>query len=86
MKERFNRMVGGLTCFEVLSVLSDYLDDELPQEIRGRVEAHLAGCDNCAQFGMEMAGMLAQLRPDVAPAPAEVAARLQRRIEAWWAS
>ncbi len=85
MNSIFNRRIGGLLCSDVLAALSDYLDQELPPALRAQVDEHLSACDNCARFGGEIAGMLAQLRPAVPPIPADVAHRLQKRIEQWWA-
>ncbi len=56
------RRAGGLWCAEVLSRLSDYLDGELPDEERARVEAHLTRCDLCERFGGEMADLVRTLR------------------------
>ena len=36
-----------ITCREVVELLSDYLDGELPEPERLRVAGHLAGCDGC---------------------------------------
>ena len=38
---------ASLTCREVVELLSDYLDGELAEPERVRVEEHLAGCDGC---------------------------------------
>jgi anti-sigma factor RsiW len=40
----------GLTCHEVIEVLTDYLEDALPQMERRRVEEHLASCDGCTAY------------------------------------
>ncbi|MCB9383428.1 MAG: zf-HC2 domain-containing protein [Bryobacterales bacterium] len=56
------REVAGLYCFEVLEKLSDYLDGELEPGERQRLEAHVSGCDWCARFGGEMAGLVQALR------------------------
>lgn len=45
------RVVGGLRCIDVLERLPDYLDGSLGESERERVEAHVAGCANCARFG-----------------------------------
>jgi anti-sigma factor RsiW len=37
-----------MTCDEIDELLSDYVDDELGEETRGRVAAHLASCAGCA--------------------------------------
>jgi anti-sigma factor RsiW len=37
----------GLRCIEVVELVSDYLDDELDEETRRRVEEHLTLCPAC---------------------------------------
>lgn len=60
-----NRLVGGLQCFEVLEVLSDYLDGDLEVGTRSKVDAHLSGCDTCTKFGGEFGAVLRALRQQV---------------------
>jgi anti-sigma factor RsiW len=38
---------ASITCREVVEILNDYLEDELPPSERARVEEHLGGCDGC---------------------------------------
>ena len=38
---------ASVTCHEVVELLSDYLDDALPEPDRVRVAEHLDGCDGC---------------------------------------
>jgi anti-sigma factor RsiW len=40
----------ALTCREVIDLLTDYVEDALPEEERRRVEAHLASCDGCTTY------------------------------------
>jgi anti-sigma factor RsiW len=40
----------GLTCHEVIDILTEYLEDALPGEERRRVEEHLVGCDGCTAY------------------------------------
>ena len=40
----------GLTCHEVIDILTEYLEGALPAEERRRVEEHLAGCDGCTAY------------------------------------
>ena len=56
------RVVGGLSCGQVLDRLSGYLDDELGADVRAAVEEHLRGCDGCARFGGELRGTIRALR------------------------
>jgi len=44
----------GLTCHEVVELITDYLEDALPAEDRLRVEAHLAECDGCTHYLEQM--------------------------------
>ena len=37
-------------CREVFSLLSQYLDLELPPEACAEIEAHVAGCPPCVEF------------------------------------
>ena len=62
-----NRIVGGLSCFEVLAKLSDYLDGELVLADKAKVEAHLAGCDACTKFGGEFGAVVKALRERLGP-------------------
>lgn len=77
------RVVAGMTCGEVLAVLSDFLDGELDAAKRQHVTAHLRGCDWCERFGGSFAEIVGSLRRelgDPVPLSAEVAARLHSRI------
>lgn len=44
----------GLTCHEVVELITDYLEDALTPEDRRRVEEHLAGCDGCTKYLEQM--------------------------------
>lgn len=77
------RLVGGLTCFEVLERLSDFLDGELSEADRARVEAHLAGCDACTRFGGDFGQVVTALRQRLeadTDAPASAARKLDEAL------
>ena len=40
----------GLTCHEVVELITDYLEDALPDEDRRRVERHLDVCPGCTAY------------------------------------
>ena len=40
----------GLTCHEVIDLLTDYVEGALPAEERRRVEEHLANCEGCTTY------------------------------------
>lgn len=78
------RVVGGLRCGEVLSLLSDYVDGEASVADSERIESHLRGCDVCERFGGEFSDTVAALRRRLAdPGSIDegVAARLRRRLD-----
>jgi len=64
------RVVGGLSCGQVLDRLSEYIDGELAAEVRAAVEEHLRGCDGCARFGGELRATVEALRRHLLAAPA----------------
>lgn len=59
-----DREVAGIRCFEVLGRLSDYLDGELSAPERQRIDAHLAGCSWCEQFGGHLGQVVGRLRAE----------------------
>lgn len=65
-----SRVVGGLSCGEVLERLGDYVDRELPAASRAEVDAHLVGCSVCERFGGRYAALVHDLRVGLGAAPA----------------
>lgn len=51
--------VPDLTCRELVELVTDYLDDRLPEEDRTRFELHLAYCDWCRTYLGQMRQVLA---------------------------
>ena len=49
----------ALVCRQAVTLMSDYIDDALPERDRARLEHHLAGCPHCTEY-------LAQLRVTIA--------------------
>jgi anti-sigma factor RsiW len=45
---------GGLTCQELVELVSDYLEGTLPDADRARFEAHIAPCDPCTIYVEQM--------------------------------
>lgn len=81
--DTLDREVAGLTCRQVLAGLGDYLDGELPPPAVAQVEAHLAGCQNCARYGGSVGRAVGALRgAGVSPVPPDVLARLEVRLRA----
>jgi anti-sigma factor RsiW len=77
------KTVAGLSCSQVLEVLSDYLDGDLADGPRRQVEEHLRGCEGCARFGGEFRTTVRALRTHLAHGdlPVAVLARLRRALD-----
>jgi anti-sigma factor RsiW len=75
---------GGLTCRELVELVTEYLEGTLAAEERARFEAHLAGCRHCRAYLGQMRLTLAALgrltEEDVAPA---AEATLLRAFRGW---
>ena len=52
-------MENGLSCQELVELVTDFLEDALPPVEQARFEAHLTGCDGCTRY-------LAQMRVTIA--------------------
>lgn len=79
------REVAGLTCAAVMDALSDYAEGDVPAALRARIEAHVAGCRRCEQFGAGFTALLAGMRRQLAapePLDDDVVARLRRVLTA----
>jgi anti-sigma factor RsiW len=61
-----------LPCRELVELITDYLEDALPADVRARFDAHLADCPGCVmaieQFRTTILG-LRGLDDDEIPAP-----------------
>ncbi|HEX7298760.1 MAG TPA: zf-HC2 domain-containing protein [Solirubrobacteraceae bacterium] len=72
----------GLSCRELVELVSDYLEDALPPSERSRFEAHIAGCEHCAAYlrqMREMLELLGELTDDAISPRAEADLRLAFR-------
>ncbi len=68
------RIVAGIACSQVLAQLSDYLDGDLAQAERARLESHVLQCEHCARFGGIFTDLIRSLRtqrttPSPTPSP-----------------
>ena len=41
---------GGISCREVVEIVTDYLEGALSPDVRTRLEAHLEACDPCREY------------------------------------
>jgi anti-sigma factor RsiW len=55
------RQPPGLSCRELVELVSDYLEGALPPAERARFEKHIVGCDNCAAYVRQMRETVALL-------------------------
>jgi anti-sigma factor RsiW len=70
---------GGLTCRELVELVTDYLEGALSPEDRSRFEAHIAGCDGCHTYVQQMRKTLALLG---ALTPDSISPRAERDLRA----
>ena len=60
-----------MPCRELVEVITDYLEDALPQRDRLRFEAHLAECDACRDYVEQLEQTIAlsgRIEPEQLPA------------------
>ncbi len=71
-----------LTCKDFLKELSDYLDEALDPEVRGKLEEHIAECPNCWVI-TDTTRKTVQIYKgmDPYPIPQDVEARLMAALE-----
>jgi len=84
IRPRDEKVIAGLSCGDVLALLSDYLDGDLAAAQRQQVEAHLRGCEGCARFGGEFTATVRALRAHLARAtqvPPRVLDRLRVTLD-----
>ena len=71
-----------LTCKEFLEELSDYLDENVDAEIRGKLEQHILECPNCWVISDTTKKTVRIYRGmDPYPIPADVELRLMTALE-----
>jgi putative zinc finger protein len=72
-----------LTCAEVLRELSNYMDAEVTEELRARIDRHVRGCPGCRALydGLRNVIVLAG-GGEVIALPAGFSERLRRRLAA----
>lgn len=65
-------------CLHILRQLSDYLDDELAQDVCTEIRRHLGACPNCEIFVTSLRQTISLCR-QVAPKPLSVSAKAHLR-------
>ena len=50
MNIEFPYKPAGISCREVVEIVTDYLDGALPEHDHARMEAHLAACPPCVLY------------------------------------
>jgi anti-sigma factor RsiW len=50
----FRRQPPGLSCRELVELVTDYLEGALSDADRARFERHIAGCEHCAAYLRQM--------------------------------
>lgn len=73
------------SCRDVLALLSEYVDFELPPAVCGEVEKHLADCPACLEFLASLRKTIALLRAHApGPLPAALSQPARRELEEAW--
>ena len=66
-----------MTCQELEILLADYVDDSIRGEEKSAIEAHLAGCEGCAELARDAAGAVAFMeRASIVEPPPELVTRI----------
>jgi anti-sigma factor RsiW len=65
-------------CLHILRQLSDYLDDELAQDVCAEIRRHLGTCPNCEVFVSSLRQTISLCR-QMTPKPLSVSAKAQLR-------
>jgi len=74
----------GLTCIELVELVTDYLEGNLDADERARVERHLAGCDACTAYIDQMRVTIAVVgRVDVDDIPDAMKVELMHAFRDW---
>lgn len=58
-----------LVCREFVELVTNYLEDTLPEAERARMEAHLAECDGCSGYLEDMRRLVGSLHQTPEPLP-----------------
>jgi anti-sigma factor RsiW len=66
---RRRRHADPLVCREFVELVTDYLEDALPETERLRFEAHLAECDGCTGYLEDMRRLVGTLHETPSPPP-----------------
>lgn len=53
--------LGGLTCKEMVELVTDYIEGALPSDLRARFDRHLTACDPCVVYVEQMRQTIAAL-------------------------
>jgi len=53
--------LGGLTCKEVVELVTDYLEGVLPADMHERFDQHMTACDPCVVYLEQMRQTIATL-------------------------
>ena len=78
------RREPGLTCAEVVELVTDYLEGGLSDTDRARFDAHLSDCDGCTNYLDQMRVTIAVVgRVDVDDIPDAMKAELMHAFRDW---
>ena len=75
---------GELTCREIVSLITGYLEGVLPEERARRFEIHMGACDACKEYVAQMRKTIATLGHLVERQPPDdVVAAFRTALRGW---
>ena len=76
-----------MTCRQVVELMTDYLEGNLPARDRALFEEHIAGCDGCRAYLAQLATTRKVLRKLAdEPIPTDLQAELLKAFQSWKSS
>jgi hypothetical protein len=71
-----------MDCRKIEELLSEYIDGVLPEDVAGRVEAHLADCAGCSDAYEEMSRLVGYMRDmETVDEPADLLVNVKARMD-----
>ena len=72
--------LGGFGCSDIEQLLFEYVEEELPADVRAKLEKHLAGCRSCIEYVNSYRRTI-QVTHEHALPEIEMPLELQRRLK-----
>jgi anti-sigma factor RsiW len=70
---------GGYSCFDTEHLLFEYVEEELPADVRAKLDKHIADCPPCIEYVNGYRRTIQAMRQHALP-PTEMPDELRRRL------